>query len=305
MMNRRTFLKTSAAATVGSAAITRVAWASPMSLPIGIQLYAVKIALSADPIATLKKLHEIGYREVETFSFVGKSAAEFHLLLDDAGLKCPSAHLQFKPGEPQAAFADAHALGATYAVSSALWYGVTFDNKPQQPGSDPFAAVPTTPDHFKRLAAIMNELGSAAKQSGLRYAYHNHNVEFVRMPDGSYGYDILLKETDPSTVFFEADCGWFTVAGADPVKYFQTYPGRFRMIHVKDFQPIQAPITSLRVADRPHGVELGQGFVQYQRIFDAAKKAGIEHAFAEQEAPFSHSELDSAAIDYKFLASFS
>jgi sugar phosphate isomerase/epimerase len=171
-------------------------------------------------------------------------------------------------------------------------------------GSPP-ANLPTTADDFKHLASVMNEIGRKAQQSGIRYAYHNHNVEFVRLKDGSYGYDILLKETDPATVFFEADCGWFSVAGADPVAYFQTYPGRFRMVHVKDFRAMKGHTIVLSGAGRPEGVELGQGFVQYKRIFEAGKKAGIEHAFAEQEEPYSHSQLESAAVDYKFLASFS
>jgi sugar phosphate isomerase/epimerase len=304
MMNRRNFLKTAVTATACSSALSRLAWASPMSLPIGIQLYAVRTALTSDAAGTLEKLHAIGYREVETAGFAGKTAPQFRKLIDAAGLHCPSAHLQFDAADPSAAFAEAHALGATYATSSALWAAVQF-NKPHAPGSSPLDNVPLTGDDFKRVAAVMNDLGRKAQQSGLRYAYHNHNLEFVRLPDGSYGYDMLLKETDPATVFFEADCGWFSVAGVDPVQYFQTYPGRFRMIHVKDFQPIKQPTISLQGPDRPEGVELGHGFVQYQRIFIAGKAAGIEHAFAEQEAPFSHSELESAAIDYKFLASFS
>jgi sugar phosphate isomerase/epimerase len=303
-MNRRKFLKVSATAAAGVAvASSHPTLASPMSLPIGIQLYAVKASLAADAAGTLGKLHEIGYREVETAGFAGKSAAEFRKMLDAAGLTCPSAHLQFKAGDPSSAFADAHALGATYAVSSALWIGFKFD-RPYPSNAGPLDSVPMKPDDFKRLASAMNDIGAKAKQNGLRYAYHNHHVEFVRMPDGSYGYDILLKETDPATVFFEADCGWFSVAGADPVAYLQSYPRRFRMIHVKDFRPMQQPSTSFSGV-RPDGTELGAGFVQYKRIFEAGKKAGIEHAFAEQEAPFSHSELDSAAIDYKFLASFS
>ena len=303
-MNRRLFLKQASTAAAAAAASSRLCWASPMSLPIGIQLYAVKASLAADAAGTLAKLHEIGYREVETAGSGGMPAAEFRKLLDTAGLTCPSAHLQFKADDPSAAFADAHALGATYAVSSALWIGFKFD-RPPMPNAGVLDNVPLKADDFKRLAAASNDLGRKAQQSGLRFAYHNHNVEFVRLPDGSYGYDILLKETDPATVFFEADCGWFSVAGADPVHYFQTYPGRFRMIHVKDFRPMQGHSVSLAGPDRPDGVELGHGFVQYQRIFAAGKAAGIEHAFAEQEAPFSHSELDSAAIDYKFLASFS
>ncbi len=305
-MNRRTLLKTLSVAAAGAAvSSSRLAWANPMSLPVGIQLYAVRTPLAADPAGTLAKLHEIGYREVETAGFAGRSAAEFRKLLDAAGLACPSAHLQFKSGDdPSPAFAAAHALGATYAVSSALWAGVKFE-LPMPANGSPLANLPTTAEDFKRLASVMNEIGRKAQQSGLRYAYHNHNVEFVRLVDGSYGYDILLKETDPASVFFEADCGWFSVAGADPVAYFQTYPGRFRMIHVKDFRAMQGHSIALSGAGRPEGIELGEGFVQYKRIFDAGKKAGIEHAFAEQEEPYRHSQLESAAVDYKFLASFS
>ncbi len=305
-MNRRTLLKTLSAVAAGAAvASSRLAWASPMSLPIGIQLYAVREPLAADPAGTLAKLHEIGYREVETAGFAGGSAAQFRKLLDAAGLVCPSAHLQFKSGEdPSAAFADAHALGATYAVSSALWAGVKFE-LPMPANGSPLANLPTTAGDFKRFASVMNEIGRKAQQNGLRYAYHNHNVEFARLPDGSYGYDILLKETDPASVFFEADCGWFSVAGADPVAYFQNYPGRFRMVHVKDFRAMKGHSIDLSGPGRPEGIELGQGFVQYKRIFEAGTKAGIEHAFAEQEAPYSHSQIESAAVDYKFLASFS
>lgn len=301
-MNRRMFLQGASTAAAAALVSSRLSWASPMSLPVGIQLYAVHESLASDPAGTLSKLHQIGYREIETAGFAGKSASEFRKLLDAAGLTCPSAHLQFKGADPGTSFADAHALGATYAVSSALWGGMHFAFPIG--GSAPVSA-PQSADDFKRLAAIMNDLGSKAQKDGLRYAYHNHNVEFVKLPDGSYAFDILLKETDPATVFFEADCGWFSVAGADPAQYFHNYPGRFRMIHVKDFRPVQHPSISLSGDERPKGVELGDGFVQYKRIFEAGKKAGIEHAFAEQEAPFHHSELESAAVDYKFLASFS
>ena len=295
-MNRRTFLQRSAVA-ASAAYVSGLSpiFASPMGLPVGIQLYAVHQALATDPAGTLGKLHEIGYRQVETAGFAGKSAEEFRKLLEGAGLECPSAHLQLTEAGAAAAFAEAHTLGAKYATSSSLWHMMAESKDKGAPEGD----------DFKRIAARMNELGREAKASGLRYAYHNHNYEFTRQTDGSYGYDTLLRETDPALVFFEADCGWFSVAGADPVHYMETSPHRFKMLHIKDFKPVAKPSTSLGGPDRPSGIELGRGFVQYRRIFEAGKKAGIEYAFAEQEAPFEHSELESAAVDYKFLQSFS
>lgn len=77
------------------------------------------------------------------------------------------------------------------------------------------------------------------------------------------------------------------------------------MMHVKDFAPMTHPTTALTGPGRPRGIELGQGFIKYGPIFKAAKAAGVQHAFAEQEAPFAHSELESAKVDYDYLASFS
>ena len=82
------------------------------------------------------------------------------------------------------------------------------------------------------MAALANRIGEQAKQAGLQYAYHNHNIEF-RDYGGRTGYDILMKETDPERVKFEADCGWMVTAGQNPVEFFHRQPGRYRMIPPK------------------------------------------------------------------------
>jgi sugar phosphate isomerase/epimerase len=145
----------------------------------------------------------------------------------------------------------------------------------------------------------MNEIGAKTKAAGLQYTYHNHNYEFEKLPDGGYGYDILVNKTDRDLVKFEIDCGWMCAAGADPIAYFKNYPGRFKMIHVKEFQAMDHLTVSLN--DRPKGVDLGQGFIDYKAIFAAGKKAGIEHAFSEQEDPFPVSQMASAKVAYAFL----
>ena len=298
---RREFLTTSrnlAAAALGSAILPRFAWATPMGLPAGIQLYAVRDRLAKDTPAALKELHDIGYREVETAGFGKYSAGDFRRMLDDAGLKVPSAHLNLSGSDLGPLFADAHTLGAQYATSSSL----ATSNKPRSAAGAP---RPKTQgmgvEGFTQLAEQMNDIGKKAKAAGLQYAYHNHNYEFEKMPDGSYGYDILVKNTDKELVKFEIDCGWMCVAGADPIKYFKTYPGRFRMIHIKEFQAVSQPSTSLSGAERPKGTDLGTGFIDYKPIFVAGKAAGIQHAFSEQEEPYPVSSLESAKNDYKFL----
>ncbi len=135
----------------------------------------------------------------------------------------------------------------------------------------------------------------------MQYAYHNHNVGFEKLPDGSLGYDLLLRRTDAELVKFEVHCGWMVAAGASPVRYFAQFSGRFRMLHVKHFLPMARPTTDMVGPDRPKGVELGREFIHYKPIFAAARTAGIEHVFAEQEAPYTRPQLESAEVSYAFL----
>ncbi|WP_263355677.1 sugar phosphate isomerase/epimerase family protein [Acidicapsa ligni] len=302
VLSRRRFLITTGgagAAAVAASLLPRMAVASPMGLPIGIQLYSVGKPLTEDTAGTLTQVYAMGYREVETAGYAKKTAKEFRALLDAAGLVCPSAHLQLSGDGLDAQFDDAHALGAHYAVSSLLSVKDSGDSKAAS--TDPKAAAL---ERFKRLAARMNELGKKANAAGLQYAYHNHNIEFQKMPDGTPGYDVLLKETDPELVKFEIDCGWMVIAGGSPVAYFKKYPGRFRMLHIKDFKPVSKPVIGLGGPDRPQGVDLGTGFVDYAPIFAAGNAAGIEHAFVEQEAPYPVSELVSVKNDVAFMQKF-
>ena len=296
-LTRRRFLgqgiRFAVVAVLGGSAC-RPASAVPLGGPVGIQLYAVKDALQKDPGATLRSIREIGFREVETAGFAGLAVQQFRRLLDAAGLKCPSAHLQFDGGNLGESFDQAHALGAQFAASGSLRAMVSPDGRPPPLGM--------SLDEAKRTAELANHLGEEARRAGLQYAYHNHDFEFAAQDGGAIGYDLLLKETDPALVKFEIDCGWMVVGGRDPRTYFQRYPGRFPMIHVKDFLPST-------VAERPGGppshpgAELGHGMIDYGPIFAAAKKAGLQHYFAEQEGPFTRmTQLDAARQAYRYLS---
>ena len=303
IQSRRDFLRTAskAALITGAAAMfPRLANADAMGLPPGIQLYSVRDDFAKDIPATLKQLREIGFREVETAGFGKYSAKEFRKLLDDAGLKAPSAHLKLTPATIGPLLADANALGAQFATSSSL--ETALHPPAAAPASGPRPAMaPFGADEFKRLAAVMNELGAKVKAAGLQYAYHNHNYEFEKVAEGQRGYDILVNETDHELVKFEIDCGWMCAAGADPFAYMKKYPGRVKMLHIKEFQPISGPTTDLYGPGRPKGTDLGGGFIDYKGIFAEAKKAGVQHAFSEQEDPFPVSQMESARAAYKFL----
>lgn len=282
-----------AAAALASTWISRRVAANPLGKPVGIQLWTVNGPMQADAAGTLKKLRKIGYGAVESAGFGKLTAKQFRQLLDDSGLACPSAHLSFDPDNLGPAFEDAHAVGAAYATSGSLDALVLA--KPARDAAKRAMSL----DEAKRTAELTNRIGAAAKRAGVQYVYHNHAREFADQGGGAFGYDVLLRETDPELVKFEVDCGWMIFAGHDPIAYFKKYPNRFPLIHVKDFLP-----ASDRKSGEMLGAELGHGVVDYKPIFAAAKKAGLKHYFAEQEGPFARmDELQAAQVDYDYLHS--
>src|SRR5215469_12158942 len=296
-LSRRHFVPLAASA-FAAAALPRKVWAA-RSLPVGIQLYTVNADMTKDPAGTLKKIAQIGYTEVETAGWGKLSAAEFRDLLKNAGLRAPSAHLNFGMQETGKLLDDAKTVGADYAVSSVLTANAP--GKGRQDFLKNLNAM--TADDFKRTAAKANELGQAAKAAGLKYAYHNHNFEFRDLGDGQTGYEIILKETDPALVKFEADTGWMKVAGKDPVEYLTQHGDRYAMLHIKDFKNITMPVTALASPDAPAPTELGRGSIDLKPIVEAGLKAGIKHMFVEQEPPFKEMPaLEAAAIDYQVLS---
>jgi sugar phosphate isomerase/epimerase len=171
-----------------------------------------------------------------------------------------------------------------------------------QPDFDAFVKVleGMTLDDYKRSAETSNQLGAEARKHGLQYAYHNHNLEFRKFGEVT-AYDTLLSATDPQLVKMELDCGWAAAAGYDPVAYLDKFPDRYRLLHIKAFKS-GAPTVSLQGAQRPEPTELGRGGIDYKRVFAAAKRAGVEQYYVEQEPPFTEMPaMEAIRIDYDFL----
>ena len=294
-MTRRTILKQGlmvAAATSASAGAPNSLWSEPLVTVPGIQLYTVDKELKADVEGTLKKVRAIGYQEVETAGFGGLSAKAFRAALGNSGLKCDSSHFfNFGSTDPGPLFEEANTLGAHYTVTSVM---SRFSDKP--------AGQVIGADDYKAMAGFCNELGRKAKQAGLQLAYHNHNTEFKDLGQGKTGYDIFIENTDADLVKLELDCGWMVAAGHSPIEYFHRYPNRYRMVHIKDFVKPAKPSTSLASQDVPQGTVLGTGYIDYRPTLKAAKAAGVEHFYVEQEPPFiGMTALEAATKDYAYI----
>jgi sugar phosphate isomerase/epimerase len=299
LMTRRTMLKDSIAimaAATSSGMLTEALWAEPLVKLPGIQLYTVGKELNDDVEGTLKKIRTIGYREVETAGFAGDTAKQFRTALENADLMCHSCHFfNFGSADPGPLFDEANTLGVHYTVSSGI---SKFTQKPDGTG--------VAADDYKAMAEFCNNLGQMAEQAGLQFAYHNHNFEFKDLGNGKVGYDIFLENSDPDLVKLELDCGWMIAAGKSPVHYFQRYPNRYRMVHIKDFIKPAHPSTSLAPRNVPQGTVLGTGYIDYRPILKAALAAGVEHFYVEQEPPFiGMTSLVAAERDYAYLQALS
>lgn len=260
MVTRRTFLKTTTLATASALLLPDILKAGAVHKDVGLQLYTLRDLIAGDLKGTLKKVAAIGYTWIEAAGyadgkFYGLSPSVFRKMVEDYGLQAISSHAGINP-ENRHMVIDAHAeLGVPFLVL-------------------PWISMPEKPirDDYSQMAKMLNDLGETCRQAGMKFSYHNHNFEFVRIEDTT-GYDILLNETDPDNVCFESDIFWMVYAGADPFAYFAKYPGRFALWHVKDMD---------NTSDKSFA-PVGTGVIDYTPVFAEKENAGMSYFFVEQD----------------------
>ncbi len=294
---RRDFLKTGSAVLAGGALYgpaSRLA-ASPLGLPLGLQLYSVRELLPKDYAGTLKQIGALGYREMEAAGFFGHSASDVKQAMQQAGLHCVSAHYSWD--DLQAKFDSILAFGQELGLEYIICSFPGFKNPARVKGMDfPAKVRAFSLDDWRWNAEQFNRAGTRVQAAGMKFGYHNHTMEF-RPIDGVVPFDELVRLTDPKTVTIELDCGWVMVGGADPVTYLKRYPTRISMLHVKDFKHTDKPTS---VTNPPPAAELGHGTMDYRPIFEAAKGAHIQHYFVEQEE-FDMPPMQALKIDAEYM----
>ncbi|MGA7361025.1 MAG: sugar phosphate isomerase/epimerase [Candidatus Sulfotelmatobacter sp.] len=268
--------------------------ANALGLPLGLQLYSVRDILPKDYDGTLHQVAALGYREVEAAGFFGHSPAEVKQAMDRVGLHCVSAHYPLTQLLPKVdeTIQFGKDLGLSYIVCSSP---MLKDPSRVKDAGSRAARESMTLDDWHWNADQFNRIGEKVNAAGMRFAYHNHTPEF-RSENGVVFYDELLRSTDPRKVSMELDCGWAVVAGQKPADLLSRYPTRFSMLHVKDFK--MSPTTT--PSDPPPSTEMGRGTIDYHPIFEAAKKAHIEHAFVEQEQ-FDIPPMEALKIDADYM----
>jgi sugar phosphate isomerase/epimerase len=274
--SRREFLQSAtafAAAGVLSSA-SHIALADPLGLTIGCQTWPVRQSIAKDFPGTLRQLAAAGFRSIEMCSPVGYddsgfgglkkySGAQLRRIINDAGLTCVSSHFsmeELRKDQP-ARIAWAKELGLTQMLVASL-------GGPRHP----------TMDDVKRAADEYNRMGRGAAEAGIMQGLHNEDFE-CSTADGQRTYDLLFQLLDPQAVKFQFQVS--TIAdGFDAADYFMKYPGRFISMHVQGWNAKTKKI-----------VAVGQGTLDWKRIFTAAKTGGIRNYFVEMELPLMQASV--------------
>ncbi|WP_338868016.1 TIM barrel protein [Spirosoma sp. SC4-14] len=274
MQTRRTFLKTAGSLAAGTLLTPNLANAEKVN-DVGIQLYTVRKEMLEDAAGTLKKLAQIGYRELESArsakgNFYGLQPKEIKKIAHDLGMTVRSGHVHIDKDWERSIDMAAEA-GQSYLVCSSL------------------PSEGQTVSNYQRCADTFNKAAEACKKAKLVFGYHNHEYEFDKV-NGKPLYDILLDRTDPNLVKMEMDLGWAILTGNDPLAYFKKYPGRFPLWHLKDMDKTKKEST-----------EFGKGQINVKQMLQNMNKAGVKYFFVEQEE-YPKTALESAKYDFDYLA---
>jgi len=240
--------------------------ATPLGLPIGCQTWPVRQTIGTDFEGTLGRLAAMGYQNIEMCSppdykdlgfgpLAAMPVAEMRRKIQAAGLRCESCHFPFAGLKPHLdeRLAFAQELGLKQMIISTFWL-------PKE----------ATMSDWMRSADEANKMGERTRAAGIQLGFHNHDFEFHKL-GGELIYDKLMGEFDPQLIKMQFQVSVISL-GYQAADYFEKYPGRFISIHLQDWSPAEKK-----------EVALGQGVVDWNRLFTAAKKAGVKNYFVELE----------------------
>lgn len=314
MESKRDFLKKMSLLTFGGVVAGSVATATASNKSsvapnakkmIGLQIYSLGKELTDNVPAGMKKIAEIGYSTIELAGYGNRKmgqyeVSEYRKIVEESGLKITSSHVN--PPERKYTKENIAAIAEFWkkAVEDHVKLGVSYLVQPGMPSIE-------SHDDAKLVCEVFNNAGEIAKTAGIKWGYHNHNMEFKRVmsdaekaqapspsdffrPKGDVIYDLLLAVTDPNLVLFEMDVYWTVMGQADPLEYFEKYPTRFPLLHIKD------------------RLVLGQsGMMNFENIFTKAYANGLGAYFVEIEkvkAGMTQFEGVKGCYDYLNIASF-
>jgi sugar phosphate isomerase/epimerase len=254
----------------------------------GLALYTVREDMTTNPKIALEKISDIGYTYIEAAGyedgkFYGMQPLEFRNTLYDLGLIPISSHQPTVTLEnADQMIADVKAAGFRYFVIPIPPMGhFQFDKETRSMSMS---------EDLELLTHILNTIGKKCKDAGLELLYHNHDFEYKKNAQGIVPIEYFLENTNPEYVNFQMDLFWVTKAGADPVVYFNNYPGRFKLWHVKDMD------------EEGKFAPVGTGKINFERILKEKDLSGMKFYLVEQDMTFDEEPLEAVKISHGGLS---
>ncbi len=253
---------------------------------IGLQLWSVRNDMKKDAAKTLEAVGKMGYKFVETAGYTdgkiyGLNPVDFKNLCEKNGLQFLGAHTgQNIPTDENwdKTMAWWDVCIAAHKAAGAKWI--------VQPWMSDVGYKSL--DGLKQACKYFNAVGEKCNAAGIRFGYHNHSKEFTTELDGKPVYDWMLELTDPEKVMFEMDLYWIIEGGKKPCDYFEKYPGRFELWHIKDKTEVGA-----------------SGKIDFAAIFAQRKKAGTKYGIVEvEEYNFTPLESCKKSLDFLLAADY-
>lgn len=247
-----------------------------MPYPIAYQLYSSR---KFPPLeAQFPVLKQMGYDGVEPWlpAYETDDGKTLRRELERNGLKCFGFHMPFTGlvGEPQRFIDIALTLGAHWMI----------------PPYIELADRGTSSDYWRDVGDKLQAGADKAKAHGLKVAWHNHDFEFVPLPDGSRPIDHILAADAPD-VWFEIDCGWIARAGADPASELMKFKDRIGVIQTKDTAP-------LGTKEQDGWVATGDGIIDWKRLEPLFRATRADHIVTEHDNPSNWQQFAKRSIDH-------
>ncbi len=248
---------------------------------IGLQLYSVRENMRKDVKATIAKVGQIGYKFVEAANYVngqfyGMDPVDFKALCETNGLQFLGSHVGHNV--PDSVNWDSTMAWWDECINAHVKAGVKWIVQPSM-GKVGYESL----EGLKRYCKYFNAVGVKCNAKGIRFGYHNHDKEFTTTFEGKAVYDWMLELTHPEKVMFELDLYWIVEGGKKPVDYFDSYPGRFELWHIKDQKELGA-----------------SGNMDFETIFEAMEISGVQYGIVEVEN-YNFEPLESCKKSLEFL----
>jgi sugar phosphate isomerase/epimerase len=257
----------------------------------GVQTFTVRNFMNTakEVEESLRKIKDLGYDSVQTWTPGFMTHAEYKALLDNVGLETCSSG-----GSYEKMLIDSGAIED--AIEQAKIFNVEYIGIGTLPKE-----MRESESGYRQYAKNINKISEQLKEENLKLLYHPHALEFFSLGGGLKGMDILLNETTPDGLHFALDTHWLAAGGVSVVDWIYKVKGRMKIIHFKDYAIVGG---AEKIEDVCKGfAEVGEGNIDWVKVIKACNDIGVEYAVVEQDVcpgdPF-----DSLRISFDNMVKF-